>query len=137
MIQSIGPYVLLFTFCCTFILSLNLYQIMTLDLEVSKVRTIKLLCEFTTALVGYFMIVNISEISDDCNGLLRRALNGSAWDQCPYRTQRDICMLLRRLQRPNHLSFHEGALVLSRAFYLKNLKIAYSFMNYMTIGKKT
>lgn len=134
MTHLISPYVFLFTICCTCILSLNLYQIMLLDLEVSKIRSVKLLSEFITVLVGYFMLVNVSEISDDCNGLLRRALIHSAWVQCSYRTQRDLCILLRRVQKPNHLKFYSGAIVLSRVFFLRNMKVAYSFVNYMRLN---
>lgn len=136
MVHLISPYVFLFTASCTCILSLNIYQLIQFDPELSRMRFVKLIIEFITVLVGYFLLLNISEISDDCNGLLRKAMADSAWTRCSYRTRKDFCMLLRRVQRPHHLKFYNGAIVLSRVFFLKNLKVAYSFLNYMRLTRR-
>lgn len=119
----------------TLVISLSLYQIMVHDTDMSTMRVLKQVSDFQGILLVLFFIMNMSELVDDCNGLMRHALINCDWTRSSCRTQRDIRMILRRVQVPNHLIFYEGALVLSRASFLKIYKIAFNFVNFMRLSK--
>uniref|UniRef100_A0A8D8Z3Y1 Uncharacterized protein n=1 Tax=Cacopsylla melanoneura TaxID=428564 RepID=A0A8D8Z3Y1_9HEMI len=115
-------------------MALLIYQVMFFDSKLSRMRFIKLNMEVVAVFGDLFYLINVSEISDDCNGLLRRALVDCSWTKCSSKTRRDICMLLRRVQRSHHMKFYDGAIVLSRVFFLNITKIAYRFVNFVRIG---
>uniref|UniRef100_A0A8D8X2I6 Odorant receptor n=1 Tax=Cacopsylla melanoneura TaxID=428564 RepID=A0A8D8X2I6_9HEMI len=107
---------------------------MMFDPELYGLRFFKLTMEFLAILGTIFFTIDGSEMADDCNGLLRRALVDCSWTKCSSKTRRDICMLLRRVQRSHHMKFYDGAIVLSRVFFLNITKIAYRFVNFVRIG---
>ncbi|KAI5727605.1 hypothetical protein M8J77_004516 [Diaphorina citri] len=74
---------------------------------------------------------NSSEIMDDCNAMVCRSINSSHWQHCTLDTKRGLMSLLRICQRPNHLEFYGGVIIPSRDFFLKVIKIAYSFVNFI------
>lgn len=131
----LSPVMILVIFTCTLIIATILCQLMLFDIsQLSTLRLAKLIVELWTVLAGYFFIVNVSEISDDCNELMRQALINCNWTACTNETQKDLRLLLLKVQKPHHLVFYNGALILSRMFFLKTLKIAYSFVNFMSLG---
>ncbi|KAL1460539.1 hypothetical protein WDU94_012516 [Cyamophila willieti] len=111
-----------------------LYQIMFFNPELSRMRFAKLNMESATIFAAIFFLMNVSEISDDCNGMMRRALAECSWNNCSSKTQRELCMLLRRVQCCHHMKFYDGAIVLSRVFFMDITKFAYSFVNFVKIG---
>uniref|UniRef100_A0A8D9BJM6 Uncharacterized protein n=1 Tax=Cacopsylla melanoneura TaxID=428564 RepID=A0A8D9BJM6_9HEMI len=106
---------------------------MLFDPALSVFRLLKLILEAGTVLVGTFFLANMSELLDDCNGRMRTALADCSWINCACATQRDICILLRRVQCALHLKFCNGLIVVTRMKYLDAVKLAYSFVNYMRV----
>ncbi|XP_026679201.1 uncharacterized protein LOC113467295 [Diaphorina citri] len=111
--------------------SICLYQLTDTSSSLSKVRKCKFLFEMITLTLQYFFLNNSSEIMDDCNAMVCRSINSSHWQHCTLDTKRGLMSLLRICQRPNHLEFYGGAVIPSRAFFLKVIKIAYSFVNFI------
>uniref|UniRef100_A0A8D8VQ11 Uncharacterized protein n=1 Tax=Cacopsylla melanoneura TaxID=428564 RepID=A0A8D8VQ11_9HEMI len=114
------------------LISLCVYQLVAASSELSPMRYIKLLASFVGIMCEFYLICNSSEEADDCNMLLANAVKYSSWEKCNYRTRRDLRMMLRRVQCPNHLRFNQGLVVLSRVYFLKIVKVAYSFVNFMS-----
>ncbi|KAL1462430.1 hypothetical protein WDU94_014264 [Cyamophila willieti] len=75
----------------------------------------------------------MSEIAADCNVLLNTALINAEWTKCSITTRKDLCMLIRRVQCTDYLSFNGGAILTNRIFYLKLIKVAYTFVNFMKL----
>uniref|UniRef100_A0A8D8R7V1 Uncharacterized protein n=1 Tax=Cacopsylla melanoneura TaxID=428564 RepID=A0A8D8R7V1_9HEMI len=128
-----SPIALLTIFVGTIGVALILYQIMLFDPALSVIRLLKLIAEVGTVLVASFFIANMSELLDDCNGRMRTALADCSWINCACATQRDICILLRRVQRAQYLTFYGGLIVVTRMHYMNGIKLAYSFVNYMRV----
>ncbi|KAL1453978.1 hypothetical protein WDU94_010278 [Cyamophila willieti] len=117
----------------TFILSLILYQVILYDPELSLMRRIIPNIQLGIVLACMVFLVNVSEMADDCNTLLRRALVECSWTKCSPQTQRGLCMVLRRVQYCQHMKFYDGAVVVSRVLLVKITKIAYSVVNFVRI----
>ncbi|KAI5743779.1 hypothetical protein M8J77_022094 [Diaphorina citri] len=98
-------------------------------------RIFKFFIEFITVATQYFFLNNCSEVMDDCNTMVCRSITFSHWQHCTRDTKRGLMSLLRIVQRPNHLKFYGGMIILSRVFYLNAVKIAYSFVNFMRMQK--
>ncbi|KAL1458490.1 hypothetical protein WDU94_008636 [Cyamophila willieti] len=114
------------------IIPLCLYQMVTADSgTISIMRYFKFIAELIATLMQYYFMCNASEMADDCHGALRTALVRSRWDRCSYGMRRDLLMLVRQAQRPNYMSFYNGAIVLSRVQFSKVVKVAYTFINFM------
>ncbi|XP_026685350.1 uncharacterized protein LOC113470827 [Diaphorina citri] len=111
--------------------SICLYQLTDTSSSLSKVRKCKFLFEIITLTLQYFFLNNSSEIMDDCNAMVCRSINSSHWQHCTLDTKRGLMSLLRICQRPNHLEFYGGVIIPSRDFFLKVIKIAYSFVNFI------
>uniref|UniRef100_A0A8D8X680 Uncharacterized protein n=1 Tax=Cacopsylla melanoneura TaxID=428564 RepID=A0A8D8X680_9HEMI len=112
---------------------LCLYILVASNIPLSPQRYFKFLGEFTIFLLEFFLICNSSELMDDCSGMVRDAVNTSNWINCSKQARRDLRMILRRVQVPNHLRFHQGTVVLNRLFFLKVFKVVYSFVNFMRV----
>ncbi|KAL1459666.1 hypothetical protein WDU94_011623 [Cyamophila willieti] len=111
--------------------SLCLYQLVVSTTHMSPLRYFKFAAEFLSFLVEFFIICNSSEVADDCSIMIVYAIKNSNWEKCSNQTKRDLCVILRRAQKPNHARFHRGALVVSRVLFMKVIRTAYSFVNFM------
>nr|QPZ88918.1 odorant receptor 5 [Diaphorina citri] len=125
------PIVLPLVVCTNLAFSICLYQLTDTSSSLSKVRKCKFLFEMITLTLQYFFLNNSSEIMDDCNAMVCRSINSSHWQHCTLDTKRGLMSLLRICQRPNHLEFYGGVIIPSRDFFLKVIKIAYSFVNFI------
>ncbi|KAL1458461.1 hypothetical protein WDU94_008613 [Cyamophila willieti] len=115
-------------------LSICLYQLtLSSSLSLPTTTIIKYILEFLGSVCNYFYLCHCSDILDDCHAKLRQAITNSDWYRCSNRTKQDLCIFLRRLQRPNHLTFSQGFLILSREFFVKVFKASYSFVNFMQL----
>ncbi|KAL1453140.1 hypothetical protein WDU94_007310 [Cyamophila willieti] len=111
---------------------LCLYQMVASSDNISLLRYLKFVGVFFVVLLEFFLICcNSSEVADDCNEMMVNAIKQCRWEMCSDQTRRELCMILRRVQRPNHLKFNEGMIILSRFLFLKVVKLAYSFVNFM------
>ncbi|KAL1454362.1 hypothetical protein WDU94_010631 [Cyamophila willieti] len=114
---------------------LCLYQLTASSIKyISKARFYKLVLEFIGVLIEYFLLCHFSEKLDDSQICVNRAIVKSHWYKCSKNTRRDICMLLRRTQGSNHLSFYKGVIVLSRGYFLSVVRLSYSFVNFMRLN---
>ncbi|KAL1450986.1 hypothetical protein WDU94_003288 [Cyamophila willieti] len=114
---------------------LCLYQLTASSIKyISKARLYKLVLEFIGVLSEYFLLCYFSEKLDDSQICVNRAIVKSHWYKCSKNTRRDICMLLRRTQGSNHLSFYKGVIVLSRGYFLSVVRLSYSFVNFMRLN---
>ncbi|KAL1461521.1 hypothetical protein WDU94_013408 [Cyamophila willieti] len=114
-------------------ISLCLYQMFVDPSQLSLLRIFKFNAELIAITMEYFMYINCSEVVDDCNGLVLKALNDSRWECCTNQTKRDLVMVLRRVQKPNHWRLCNGAISINFAFFLKVIKVAYTFVNFMQL----
>ncbi|KAL1461621.1 hypothetical protein WDU94_013499 [Cyamophila willieti] len=132
-VKMLNPMVL--TFCCfnNILISLCVYQLMFSPPDLSPSRYFKFVGQLIALLVEYFYICNCSEWVDDCYGLIRTSLAESSWYACSNRTKRDLCMLWRKVQKMNHLRFYDGALIMNRVLFVKVIKVAYTFLNFMKL----
>ncbi|KAI5717192.1 hypothetical protein M8J77_001695 [Diaphorina citri] len=130
-----SPQVLPLVICNNIALSMCLYQLTRYN-TLSKVRIYKFSLESLTIALQFFFLNNCSEIMDDCNAMVCRSINSSHWQHCTRDTKRGLMSLLRICQRPNHLKFYGGAIILSRVLFLNVVKIAYSFVNFMRMNSR-
>ncbi|KAI5721870.1 hypothetical protein M8J76_000223 [Diaphorina citri] len=130
-VKLLSPIVLSLVMGHTIIFTLGLCQLVLSRTELSPQRLFTFISEFVAEAFAYFILCNCSEIANDCNLILCKAINTCSWTNCSSQTRRDISILLRRVQQPNHLRFYSGALILSRAYFLKVLKVAYTFLNFV------
>uniref|UniRef100_A0A8D8W000 Uncharacterized protein n=2 Tax=Cacopsylla melanoneura TaxID=428564 RepID=A0A8D8W000_9HEMI len=119
-------------FFSNIIFSLFLYQLtLTSPSSISSaLRYYKLVAEFVFFGYQHFFLCNSSDLLDNCNGNILRAVRNSAWMTCSSRTRKDLCFLVRRVQRPNHLRFYQGA-VLSRDYFRRVFRVSYGFVNFL------
>uniref|UniRef100_A0A8D8QBD2 Uncharacterized protein n=1 Tax=Cacopsylla melanoneura TaxID=428564 RepID=A0A8D8QBD2_9HEMI len=112
---------------------LCLYQMVTGSAHISLLRYLKFVGVFLAIMLEFFLICcNSSEVGDECNDMMVSAIKQCGYEKCiAYQTRRDLCVLLSRVQRPNHLKFNQGTIVLSRILFLKVAKLTYSFVNFM------
>ncbi|KAL1457063.1 hypothetical protein WDU94_001736 [Cyamophila willieti] len=116
------------------IFALFLFQLTLSSISMSKARLCKLVAEFVAFGIQYFYLCNKSDLLDDCNGNILRAIgNSGCWMRCSSQTRRDLCMLIRRVQKPNHLRFFQGAIIISRDYFMRVVKLSYSLVNFMRI----
>ncbi|XP_026687461.1 uncharacterized protein LOC108253864 [Diaphorina citri] len=111
------PIMIPFFFCNNIAFSLCLYQLTDRPGNLSRVRIFKFLLEFITLTIQYFFLNNSSEVMDDCNTMVCRSITSSHWQHCTRDTKRGLMSLLRIVQRPNHLKFSGGLIILSRVFF--------------------
>uniref|UniRef100_A0A8D8X2N8 Uncharacterized protein n=1 Tax=Cacopsylla melanoneura TaxID=428564 RepID=A0A8D8X2N8_9HEMI len=117
------------------LIALCLYQLTANSTKsISKARLYKIVLEFMGIFFEYYICVHFSERLDDFQSRVNRAISKSHWYKCSKSTRRDILMLLRRTQGPNHLNFYDGAIVLSRAYFLSVVKLSYTFVNFMRLN---
>ncbi|KAL1453582.1 hypothetical protein WDU94_009913 [Cyamophila willieti] len=110
------------------------YQMVASSTDISLLRYLKFVAVFFAVMLEFFLICcNSSEVADDCNAMMVNAIKQCGWENCTNQTRRDLCILLRRVQRPNHLKFNQGMIVLSRLLFIKVVKLAYSFVNFMRV----
>uniref|UniRef100_A0A8D8R8S4 Uncharacterized protein n=1 Tax=Cacopsylla melanoneura TaxID=428564 RepID=A0A8D8R8S4_9HEMI len=131
--QFYSPLMFIKMFFSDLIFALFLYQL-TLSSTVSKVQLYKVLVEFFAFAFYLYSVCYVSEELDTCNVKIERAFGNSGWIKCSGKTCLDLCFLIRRVQRPNHLRFYEGFIVLSRSYYLKVVKASYSMVNFMRLN---
>ncbi|KAL1454283.1 hypothetical protein WDU94_010555 [Cyamophila willieti] len=113
--------------------SLCLYE-MTVSLDsMSSTRVSKTCIYFLGMTVQYFYFCNCSETADICQTMVRQSLLQCDWHAISIETRRNLTVMLAKIQRPNHLRFYNGMLVISRAFFLKVVKTAYTFVNFMRL----
>lgn len=115
-------------------ISLCLYQMVVSPVKLSALRYFKFVCELASVVMQYFVICDCSESINECHALMRRALLSSHWHAWTSETRRDAVMLVRRVQRPIFLKFYNGAFVLNRIFFLKVIRVSYSFVNFMRLN---
>ncbi|KAL1459060.1 hypothetical protein WDU94_011070, partial [Cyamophila willieti] len=111
-------------------ISLCLHQIIVSPSSLPALRYWKFIQGSIGVGMEYFFFCDSSEVVDNCHGWIRKAVAESRWDRCSNRTKKDLCVFIRRVQQPNYLKFHNGAIVLSRIFFLKVCKVAYTFSNF-------
>lgn len=119
----------------TLALCISLYQPTLSTDNLFSMRSYKFLSELTAVLLVYHYLCDCSEKLDDCYGNLRRSIENSLWYECSTQTKRDLVFFLVRLQRPNHMKFNQGAIVLSNVFFLKIIKLSYNFVNFFRFMK--
>uniref|UniRef100_A0A8D8ZH24 Uncharacterized protein n=1 Tax=Cacopsylla melanoneura TaxID=428564 RepID=A0A8D8ZH24_9HEMI len=80
-----------------------------------------------------FFMSNLGELVDDCHIHLRNAvICDIPWGKVSNATRRDLCMILRRLERPHHFSHLGGLLIVSRAHFLELVKISYNAVSFVS-----
>ncbi|KAL1453884.1 hypothetical protein WDU94_010187 [Cyamophila willieti] len=129
MLLTISPLIMIIVFCNSVFYALILYILVTSFSQISSLRYFKFLSIFLALIMEFYLVCNSSEAADDGSIMLVKAIKYSRWDKCTSQTRRDLCILLRRAQRPNHLKFNKGVIVLSRPLFLQSIKIAFSFVN--------
>uniref|UniRef100_A0A8D8ZC84 Uncharacterized protein n=1 Tax=Cacopsylla melanoneura TaxID=428564 RepID=A0A8D8ZC84_9HEMI len=130
--RNIGTVINFFVFSSNVFIVLSLYQLVVNSNDISFIRCFKLLVDFVGIMVVFFIICcNSSEVADNCNIMIVNAINQCGWEKCNNQIRRDLCIMLRRVQQRNHMTFNQGFLVLSRPLFLKVVKLAYSFFNFM------
>uniref|UniRef100_A0A8D8TL39 Odorant receptor n=1 Tax=Cacopsylla melanoneura TaxID=428564 RepID=A0A8D8TL39_9HEMI len=102
----------------------------------SLVRNVKLIMQCCAVMAQFYFLFDTSEMTDDCHAVMRHALLQSGWVKSSSPARRDICILLRRIQVSNHFTFHNGAIRPGRVLFLKVMKTAYSFVNFMRFENK-
>lgn len=128
-----SPVMFVFIIANNFMFCLCLYQMVLSPTALSPMRYLKFSGEIAAVAMAYFLLCNASEILDDGNASMERAVLNCAWHKCSVDTRRDLCLILRRLHRRNHLRFYNGAVVLGRRFFLGVLRLTYSFFNFMRL----
>uniref|UniRef100_A0A8D9F7G1 Uncharacterized protein n=1 Tax=Cacopsylla melanoneura TaxID=428564 RepID=A0A8D9F7G1_9HEMI len=109
---------------------LCLFQLVASPADISLQRYFKFTAEFISVLASFFLYCESSEYQDNNNGMVREALTQCWWETCSTQTKRDLMMLIRQAQRPNHCRFINGAFQPSRLMFVKLVKLAYSFVNF-------
>ncbi|KAL1454075.1 hypothetical protein WDU94_010362 [Cyamophila willieti] len=113
---------------------LCVYQMVASSTNMSLLRYLKFVGVFFAVMLEFFLICcNSSEVANECNEIMVNAIKDCNWEKCTNQTKRDLCILLRRVQRSNHFKYNHGMLVLSRLLFLKVVKLAYSFVNFMRV----
>uniref|UniRef100_A0A8D9BG15 Odorant receptor 85d n=1 Tax=Cacopsylla melanoneura TaxID=428564 RepID=A0A8D9BG15_9HEMI len=125
------------TFFNNLIFILFLYQLTLPSAFTSKARLYKLIIEFVAFGFMHFYLCHCSDLLDDCNEKILHAIRNSDWMRCSLETRRGLCFLVRRVQRPNHLRFCGGAIVLSRYHFLRFVKLSYNVVNCMRLKSTT
>ncbi|KAL1449599.1 hypothetical protein WDU94_002090 [Cyamophila willieti] len=93
---------------------------------------IKSMGQFFALFLRTFFMSNLSEILDNCHIDLRSTLICHfPWGKVSNSTRRDLCMILRRLQGPNHFSHLGGLLILSRVQFLELVKMSYNAVSFV------
>lgn len=116
----------------TAMISLCLYQMVNAT-SLPPLRLTRFIMEYVGVLLQYFVICNSSDTLDNCHGLLCRAVNTCHWETCTPRTRRDICLLLSRVQKSNHVTFFGAFVILRRFLFLRVLRLSFSFVNFMRL----
>uniref|UniRef100_A0A8D9B7P5 Odorant receptor n=1 Tax=Cacopsylla melanoneura TaxID=428564 RepID=A0A8D9B7P5_9HEMI len=117
-------------------LCLGLYQL-TLNKgeSLSFIRQFKFVLEFFCIAAYYYYLCHCSNILDECQLKLARSLYKSDWYKCSRKTQKDLLVMLRQLQRSNYLKSIRGSLILNKVLFMKAAKFAYSFVNCIRVRR--
>lgn len=118
----------------TFILSF--YQMAYLKHLPSIILRVKIVLEFFFLVLAVAHFTTQSEKMNSCQITLCRALCQNKWYLCSSRTRRDLCFILRVVQRPRHFSFLNGLVVCTMGILLRITRASFSFINWMTITGK-
>uniref|UniRef100_A0A8D8SML2 Uncharacterized protein n=1 Tax=Cacopsylla melanoneura TaxID=428564 RepID=A0A8D8SML2_9HEMI len=121
--------------CLSLALILTLWQITLSSESLTVITFSKYFCEFMGIAAWYYYLCHCSDLLDDCQIKLSRALYNSHWYQCTSRTQKDLIVFLRRVQQPNLLVFNRGFSILNKALFVRAAKSAYSFVSFIRAGK--
>ncbi|KAL1461268.1 hypothetical protein WDU94_013185 [Cyamophila willieti] len=89
--------------------------------------------EFVFLMLNIWHITYQSEQLNHCNEIIERAVYQSDWYKCSPDLRRKVCMLLRTGQPKKHLSFLYGLIRFTFIFFVKILKAAFNFLNFMKI----
>lgn len=125
----IMPLFILNYFCIT----LSVCQLVLNPSSLSRLRFFRFLSECFVLVAQYFVNSDASEWTDNCSHVLIRAIQESHWYKCDLSTRWKLCVMLQRLQRSNKLTFCQGVVILSRAQFLRVMRVAYSFANTMRL----
>ncbi|KAL1451096.1 hypothetical protein WDU94_003389 [Cyamophila willieti] len=107
-------------------LSLGLLEMVLFQINISSMG------QFFALFLRTFFMSNLSEILDNCHIDLRSTLICHfPWGKVSNSTRRDLCMILRRLQGPNHISHLGGLLILSRVQFLQLVKMSYNAVSFV------
>uniref|UniRef100_A0A8D9B9Y2 Uncharacterized protein n=1 Tax=Cacopsylla melanoneura TaxID=428564 RepID=A0A8D9B9Y2_9HEMI len=112
-------------------LALSLYPLVVDSTRLTPLRYFRFVGIFFGLMSEFFITCNSSEQADNCYAMVRNAIHKSSWAMCTNQTRRYLCILLRRVQRANHLRVNGGVVVLSRPSYIEVVKVAYTFVNFM------
>ncbi|KAL1452906.1 hypothetical protein WDU94_007091 [Cyamophila willieti] len=126
-----SPVVFMIVIGANLTFSLCLYEL-TLN-TISKTRLFKFFVYLVGMGVQYFTFCDCSELVDTYQDMFRLSILQSDWHSISTQSRRDLCIVLAQLQRPCHFRFYNGFFVVSRAFFLKVVKTAYTFVNFMRI----
>ncbi|KAL1456979.1 hypothetical protein WDU94_001659 [Cyamophila willieti] len=129
--NRISPIILALVFGNNVVFILCLSQLVASSTHLPPLRYFKFAAVFFAVMLEFFVFCNSSEEADNCNELIVNAIKQSSWAKCTIWTRRYLCIMLRRVQTPNHLRFHQGTVVWSRIFFLKVVKVVYTFVNFM------
>ncbi|KAL1456116.1 hypothetical protein WDU94_000868 [Cyamophila willieti] len=129
--RIISPLIMLIVFLNNLMFVLCLYQLVMDSSNLSPIRYYSMTGNFIALMVASFSFCNTSEITDDCNIMMVNAIKCSSWHKATNQTRRYLCIILRRVQLSNHLSFYEGMIILSRYLFLRVVRVGYSFVNFM------
>uniref|UniRef100_A0A8D8TPK1 Uncharacterized protein n=1 Tax=Cacopsylla melanoneura TaxID=428564 RepID=A0A8D8TPK1_9HEMI len=113
-----------------------LYQLTVDTSSLSYLQLYKFVAELSAVALEYYYLCHCSEKLDDCHIKLQRSIEHSLWYRCSRSTRKNLIMFLRYVQRPNHMKFNQGAIVLSRVFFLSVMKYSYSFVNALKLMNK-
>uniref|UniRef100_A0A8D8R2P8 Uncharacterized protein n=1 Tax=Cacopsylla melanoneura TaxID=428564 RepID=A0A8D8R2P8_9HEMI len=115
--------------CYSLSLSFGLYQCTLDSNSVSPMLLVRFILEFVGIFTWYYCLCHSSDTLDECQRKLALSLYYSDWYLCSRRTQKDLIVFLRRLQKPNYLTFNRGSLVLNKDFFARVVDFAYSLVN--------
>lgn len=109
------------------------YQMFFLRDQLFTVEGVKILIEFLIMVVVESQFVEVSEKMDDCHQAIVTTISESNWYLCAPEVRRDLCLVIRRCQRPNHLTFLSGLLVMNHSLIVYWLRFSFSFINFMKV----
>lgn len=133
-----SPIISLIILANTMSVALCLFQLTGLGetTSVSNLRLGKFLGEMTVCLFHHFYMCNCSEQLDQSSRQVNSALYNLNWFYAPLNLRKHILIMLHRTQLANYMKFSQGAnYVFRRESFIKMVKSAYKFVNFMKMKK--
>uniref|UniRef100_A0A8D8ZBQ9 Uncharacterized protein n=1 Tax=Cacopsylla melanoneura TaxID=428564 RepID=A0A8D8ZBQ9_9HEMI len=84
-----------------------------------------------TLYVGSVKFIRESERMNECQEMVARAIYQSEWYRLSSRNRRMVCVMLRRSQRPTHISCLNNMMIIDYKLFTGINKFFYSLLNCM------